>query len=101
MNDTNALEIVIETKDEKIIQEVESELGSVNPQRWNDTRDLVTIIAIASSIVMLVKSLLELKEKFSKKPNAPKIVIYNINREAVDLLNASENTIKSLFEEVK
>ena len=57
----STLEIAITSKDERVVSEVEQALAGVNPQRWKDTRDLVTIIAVTAGIAKLITALLELK----------------------------------------
>jgi hypothetical protein len=93
------LEVVVNTKDETIIRDIEETMAGVSPQRWKDTRDIVAIITITSSVVELINALLTLKEKSSSHPEAPKIVIKNINRAEIELSGATEENLKALIDE--
>ena len=68
------LELQIDSRDETIVKEVETNLASVEVTRWETARmDPVTVLAIAAAAVKLISALLELKAKLARKPGAPKV----------------------------
>ena len=97
MSDEQMLEIRIESQDPALIAEIESALAEVNPKRWEKTRDLITIIAIAASTIELINALLELREHLSKKPDAPKIYVLNADRKKLTVDEATEVTLTELI----
>ena len=102
MPQESTVEIAIASKDERLVSEVEHALVGVNPQRWKETRDLVTIIAVTAGIAKLVTALLELKEQWAKKKTEgprPQIVINNINRKGIVLSEATAENLKELLTE--
>jgi len=104
MPQESTLEIAIASKDERVVGEVEQALAGVNPQRWKDTRDLVTIIAVTAGIAKLITALLELKQQWAKKKSEgppPQIVINNINRTTIVLSEATEEGLKKLLAEAE
>ncbi len=104
MADEATVEISIGTKNERVIREVERALADVNPQRWKDSRDLVTILAVSAGVAKLISALLELKEHFAKKKNAeppPQIVINNINRQTILLTDATPERLRKLLKEAQ
>jgi hypothetical protein len=100
MADTVTLELAIDTKDEDTLRAIEDALSDVAPERWPDTREIVTIIAIVSSAITLVNALLDLKKRLSKEvPSPPSIVIRNADRVELTLPNATEETLRALIED--
>ena|SRR5215469_13183070 len=97
------VEISIGTKDEKVVREVEQALADVKPERWKDSRDLVTILAVTAGVAKLIKALLELKEHLAKEKEraepAPRIVINNINRQTIVLADATPESLRKLLTE--
>lgn len=92
------LELVIDSKDEQTLRAIEQALGGVDPQRWPETRDVMTIITVASSTVALVNALLDLRSKLAKKGTpAPSVVIKNVNRMELALPEASKETLEALI----
>lgn len=104
MAEEASVEISIATKDEQTVREVEQALAGVNPQRWQDTRDLVTIIAVTAGIAKLISALLELKDHLAKKKSEappPQIVINNINRQTIILADATPESLRKLLTEAQ
>src|SRR5437879_4426294 len=102
MADEATVEISIESKDEQVLREVEQALSDVNPKRWKDTRDLVTIIAVSAGVAKLITALLELKEHLVKKKSTelpPQIVVNNINRQKIALTDATAESLRKLLME--
>ncbi len=76
------LELAIDTKDEQTLRE---------------TRDILTIITIASNAVALVDALLSLKSRFHQQQATPPIVIKNVNRLELTLPNATPESLRELI----
>jgi hypothetical protein len=92
------LELAVDTKDEETLRAIEQALGGVSPQRWQDTRDIITIITVVSSAVALINALLDLKNKLSKQESPPpSIVIKNVNRLELTLPNATVDSLQALI----
>jgi len=96
MTEETMLEVVIETKDEDLVREVEAAIADANPTRWKDTRDILTVITIVSSSVGLVNSLLTLKDHLAKRRDAPRVVVRNADRDACDLADAEPDELDAL-----
>jgi hypothetical protein len=97
MNDEQMLEVRIESQDPDLIAEVESALAEVNAKRWEKTRDLVTVLSIASSAVALVTALLDLKERLEKKAAATKVYVLNVDRKQLAIAEATEVALTDLI----
>ena len=98
MSDEQMLEIRIESQDPALIDEIESALAEVNAKRWEKTRDLVTVLSIASSAVALVSALLDLKDRLEKKPDAAKVYVLNVDRKQLPIAEATEVALTELIE---
>jgi len=100
MADDVTLEIEIDTTDEETVRAIEEALAELEPQRWDQTRELVTILTIAASAVALVNALLDLKKRLSKPETPPPtIVIKNVNRLELNMTEATEETLRELIED--
>ncbi|WP_112239895.1 hypothetical protein [Kribbella monticola] len=100
MADEVTLEIEIDTTDETTVRAIEAALAEVEPQRWDQTREVVTILTIAASAVALVNALLDLKKRLSKPDTpAPTIVIKNLNRLELNMSDATPETLRELIED--
>ncbi|TDU84452.1 hypothetical protein EV138_6923 [Kribbella voronezhensis] len=100
MADEVTLEIEIDTTDEATVRAIEQALAEVEPQRWDQTREVVTILTIAASAVALVNALLDLKKRLSKPDTpAPTIVIKNLNRLELNMSEATPETLRELLED--
>lgn len=91
------LELAIDTVDDESVQTIEQELVEVAPQRWPATRDIVTIITIASSAVALIEALLSLRERLLAQRHAPKVTVKNAEREEVVLIAATRADLERLL----
>lgn len=98
MVDEVMVELAVDTTDEELLREIEQAVAEANPQRWPETRDIGTIIALASSSVGLVNTLLALKASLAKKHDKPEVtvVIRNENRDEVRLADITEETAQAL-----
>jgi hypothetical protein len=92
------LELAIDTKDEQTLRAIEEALGDVGPRRWPETRDILTVITVASGTDALVDALLSLKSRFGQEPAAPPIVIKNVDRLALTLPEATPESLRELIE---
>jgi len=90
MNDNRTIEVVLDTVDPSAVSKIETDLGDLNPKRWKNTRELITILTVASTVVTLVKTLLEIREKLAKQKDAPRMLLRNANRDELDLAKAQE-----------
>ena len=98
MTDTVTLELAIDTKDEETLRVIEATLSDVAPERWPDNRDIVTIIAIASSAITLVNALLDLKKRLKKElKSPPSVIIRNADRVELSLPDVTEETLRVLI----
>jgi hypothetical protein len=97
MADDVMLEVHIDVVDEARLGEIESGLAAVNPQRWRSSRDIGTVITIASSAVGLINALLTLKDRIMTELHPPKIEVKNEDREAVDLASATREDLERLL----
>jgi len=101
-NEPAMLELAIDTVDEETVRAIEEALGDVSPERWPQTREIVTIITIAASTVALINALLDLKAKLSKKGLAPPtIVIRNVERLELALPDATKTSLEALIQPTK
>jgi hypothetical protein len=91
------LEVHLDVVDEDRLGLIESELASVNPQRWRSSRDIGTVITIASSAVGLINALLILKDRIMTEIHPPKVAVKNEEREEVDLASASREDLERLL----
>lgn len=100
MADDVTLEIRIETTDEVTVRAIEEALAEVEPRRWNQTREVVTILTVAASAVALVNALLDLKKRFSKPGTPPPtVVIKNVNRLELSMTDATPERLRELIED--
>jgi hypothetical protein len=100
MADDVKLEIEIDTTDEATVRAIEDALAEVEPQRWPQTREVVTILTIAASAVALVNALLDLKKRLSKPDEPPPtVVIKNVNRLELNLSDVTPETLQQLIQD--
>jgi hypothetical protein len=98
MADDVTLEIEIDSTDEETVRAVEQALAEVGPQRWGQTREVVTILTVAAGAVALVNALLDLKKRLEKPATAPPtIVIKNVNRLELNISDATAETLQELI----
>lgn len=93
------LELAIDSKDEQTLRVIEEALGDVNPRRWPETRDILTVITIASNAAALVDALLSLQSRFRQEQATPPIVIKNVNRLELTLPNAAAESLRELIDD--
>ena len=99
MSEEQLLEVRIESQDPALIAEIEAALKTVNAKPWEKTRDLTTVLTIASSAVALINALLDLKERLKKKPEAAaKVYVVNADRSQLTVAEATEVDLKNLIE---
>jgi hypothetical protein len=93
------LEIVIETTDETLIEEVESSLSSVQVERWEPQRlvDPITVLAVAGSLVQLLNGLAALRDRLRKQAVPPAVTVRNADGAEVALLTATPEQLQALF----
>jgi len=97
MPDDVTLELEIDTTDEETIHLIEQALAEASPQRWDQSREIVTILTIAASAITLVNALLDLKKRLSKPDTPPPtITIKNLDRLELTLTDTTEESLKSL-----
>ena len=100
MADDVTIELEIDTTDEGTIRAIEEALAGVEPQRWDQSREILTILTVAASAVALVNALLDLKKRLSKPDlPAPTIVIKNVNRLELNMSDATPETLRELIED--
>jgi hypothetical protein len=99
MPDESTLEVVIDTTDEDVIRFVEETMSTVEPQRWKNTRDIMTVLTIASSAVALVNALLALKDKLAAEAEALRVTVKNTDRDEIDLATATRADLERLLAE--
>ena len=96
------LELQIDSCDETIVKEVETNLASVEVTRWETARmDPVTVLAIAAAAVKLISALLDLKAKLARKPGAPKVTIKSADGKSVALADATEAMLTTMVSALK
>jgi hypothetical protein len=98
MADEVMLELAVDTTDEDLLREIEQAVLEANPQRWPETRDIGTIIALSSSSIGLVNALLALKASLARKHDKPHVtvVVRNESRDEVRLADITEQTAQAL-----
>jgi len=102
MADEAQLELRIDSRDEAIVKEVETNLSSVEVTRWKNARmDPVTILAIAAGTVKLISALLELKSKLAKRSDAPQVTIKSADGASVALASATEEILTEMLSAAK
>lgn len=95
------LEIAIGTNDEESVNEIKAVLAEINPEVWPQTREVLTIITVVASAVALVNNLLTLKKKIDELKagaDSTTIIVKNIDRSEINLLDANEESLKSLID---
>jgi predicted component of type VI protein secretion system len=99
MDDEVMLEVAVKTTDTIVVDEIQSALSEVSPQRWPQDRDPFTILAIAANAGTIISALLDLKDRLSKRSEpAPQIVIRNVERFELTLPDATEETLHQLID---
>jgi hypothetical protein len=106
MADEIMLELAVDTTDEEAVSAIEEAVAAANPKRWESTRDIGTILTLASSSVGLLNALLVLKASLGKKDRDKDkeqrgltIVIRNAEREELRLEDVSEESVTILLGE--
>jgi hypothetical protein len=97
LNDNRTIEVVLDTVDQSTISKVEEDLSDLIPKRWKSTRELITVLTIASTVVTLIKTLLEIREKLAKQKDAPRMLLRNANRDEIDLASAQEDQLRAFL----
>jgi hypothetical protein len=97
LNDNRTIEVVLDTVDQSTISKVEEDLSDLSPKRWKSTRELITVLTIASTVVTLIKTLLEIREKLAKQKDAPRMLLRNANRDEIDLASAQEDQLRAFL----
>jgi hypothetical protein len=105
--DPQMLEVRIESQDATLIAEIESALAGVNVKRWEKTRELLTVLTIASSAVGLVNALLDLRKKLlamkqkTEKPAAAQVFVLNADRDQLAVAEVTAAKLKELIDSAK
>jgi hypothetical protein len=100
MEEQMALELIIDSRDENTIRQIEGSLASVKPVRGRKARpiDPITILGIAAASVKLVNELLALKKNLQDRKDAAKVTVRNLTGETVGLDSATEEDLKKLLQ---
>jgi hypothetical protein len=74
------------------------QLGDLNVHRPRTARtvDPVQILTLAGSVVALINGLLELKERLSRLPSWPKVVVRTEQGEQLTLADANQDAISRI-----
>jgi len=115
MSEEAQLEIAISGTDDATVDDIMTALADVGAERWPQTRDLQTILTVASSAVALVNALLDLRDRFFAQRAAPaddtvaagaparaagvasSIVIRNVERLEINLADATPESLQALL----
>lgn len=91
MTDVSEVEVVIGTRDEAAVAEIEAGLDGVEVTRWRDARfvDPVTVLAVGAGVVKLIKALIGLKQQLAERPDAPSVVIRTADGKSITLNDAT------------
>lgn len=98
MEDQQEVELIIASRDEEVISELERALQAINVTRGRTARtlDLVTILTIAAGVVKLVNELLTLREKLKTWNLPPEIKVRGVSGEPVDLATVDREELTRL-----
>lgn len=91
------LEVIVDTKDEKALRAVEEALAGADPQRLEDTRDILTVLTIASSAAGPFNALLTSTTALPRGRTPPGVTVKNADCEELDLAHASREQPEALI----
>lgn len=99
MTEEAEVEIVVGTRDDAAVSDIEERLADVQPVRWPDARfvDPVTILAVATGATKLVQALIALKEHLSNDPSAPRVEIKTSDGRTVILTDATPELLTAML----
>jgi hypothetical protein len=95
MPDAAMFEVVVDTVDEATVVALEKDLGALRPQRARPTREILTVLAITASVLSIIKTLLEIREKLKSEGRTLPVRLRNADRDEVELLSASAEAIEA------
>jgi hypothetical protein len=91
-----AVEIVIPTTDVSILQLIRNSAGKdVSVEEFRSVT-AATVLLTAAAAVKLLAALLELRKKLRERADTPTVKVKGIEGEAIDLLKATDETLKRI-----
>jgi hypothetical protein len=99
LDEQTEVEIVIGSRDDAVVGEIEERLASVEPVRWRDARfvDPVTILAVATGVTKLVNALIALKRDLADKPEAPRLEVKTPDGRSITLTDATPELLTAML----
>ena len=98
MTEEAEVAIVVGTRDDAAVSDIEKQLADVQPVRWPDARfDPVTVLAVATGVTKLVQSLIALKEHLSNDPSAPRVEIKTPDGRTIVLTDATPELLTAML----
>jgi hypothetical protein len=93
------VEIVIGSRDDAVVNDIEERLADVEPVRWRDARfvDPVTILAVATGVAKLIDALLGLKRDLADKPDAPRVEVKTPDGRSIVLTDATPELLTAVL----
>ena len=104
MEEQHLLEIQVGSVDDPIVSSIQAtfsddtEVNILPPHRAVDP---ITIIGIAAGVVTLINNLIDLSKKVKTREIKTVIIVKNMEGDALDLANASEQEIKDFVEHLE
>jgi hypothetical protein len=101
MVEAKEIELVLHTKDEQVVNAVQSALpDGVTKERVPSTRalDVVSILVTATAAVKLVSALMELRKKWKESKETVEIEVTNEKGGVLNLLEASEEMVQQFVD---
>lgn len=97
MPEEELLEVAVDTVDDEVLTDLEDAMPDVKIDRWQSTRDIGTILTLASTSVGLINALLTLKDRLLAHAHPPNVTVKNAERDEVVLLTASREDLERLL----
>jgi hypothetical protein len=97
------VEIVIGSRDDAVVSDIETRLAELEPVRWRDARfvDPVTILAVGTGITKLVEALIALKRDLSSVPDAPRVEVKTPDGRSIVLTDATPELLTAALSETR
>ena len=69
------VDVSVESTDPEVISAVEAPLQSLQPERLEATREILTVLTVAAAVVALAKGLVDLWKSLRRQSDPPKVTI--------------------------
>lgn len=81
------VDVSVESTDPEVISAVEAPLQSLQPERLEATREILTVLTVAAAVVTLAKGLVDLWKSLHRQSDPPKVTIEVASGDSLVLSN--------------